>query len=312
VSAAPTPEVTVVVESYNLAEGTGIDRFRQSLGSAVRMVAEHGSAELLVTDAEGDPALAELLERDAPDARRVDARGLGYDEAKFKAATEASGDVVLYLDGDCLPEPGWLEAHLDAFHAGHDATSGFTRYDGGWRGAIETVLDFGFMLPVADRPVGCYGSNNAGFRRGTMLETRHPAGPMRCRCYAHAQELLKRGTPVRLVPGARVRHARVDFLAERYRRGFDLVAACWVDPSLREASWLRLGPAAAPLFYAEAVALDWRRLRAGRRDLGLARWQAALSAPLFPPLRLVDLAGIVRALAPGGRTSGVGLKAAAG
>jgi hypothetical protein len=306
------PEVTVVVESYNLAEGTGVERFRQSLGAAVRMVAEHGSAELLVTDVEGDPAFATLLEQDAPHARRVDARGLGYDEAKFEAATHAKGDVVLYLDGDCLPEPGWLEAHLAAFRAGHDATSGFTRYDGRWRGAIETVLDFGFMLPVDDRPVGCYGSNNAGFRRETLLETRHPDGPMRCRCYAHAQELLKRGTPVRLVPGARVRHARVDFFAERYRRGFDLVAACWVDPTLREARWLRLGPFAAPLFYAEALALDWRRLRAGRRDLGLARWQAAISAPLFPLLRLLDLAGIVRALAPGGRTSGVGLKAATG
>ena len=303
---------TVVLESYNLAEGTGVDRFRTALRLAARMVEEHGDAELVVTDAEGDPALAELLRREAPEARLVDARGLDYDEAKFAAATTASGDSVLFLDGDCIPEPGWLDAHLAALDAGHRATSGFTRYDGGWRGAVETVLDFGFMLPVRDREVGCYGSNNSAFSRETLLASRPPGGPMRCRCYAHAQELIRRGTPVRLVPGARVRHARVDFRAERYRRGFDLVAACWVDPTLREARWLRLGVLAAPLFYAEAVALDWRRLAAGRRDLGLTRLRAVLSAPLFPLLRLLDLAGIVRALAPGGRTSGVGLRAATG
>lgn len=205
-----------------------------------------------------------------------------------------------------------MDAHLAVFRAGVHATTGFTRYDGGgWRGAMESVLDFGFMLPAADRDLGCYGSNNAGFRRETLLDEPQPEGPMRCRCYAHAQNLMRRGTPVRMAPDARVVHERVPFVAERYRRGFDLVAACWVDPHLREVRWLRLGRLAAPLFYARAVAQDWRRLAAGRRDLGLPHLQAAAIAPLFPLVRLIDFMGIVRALGPDGRSSGVGLKAAA-
>jgi hypothetical protein len=305
------PEVSLVVESYNLAEGAAVERYRTVLRRAAAMVTDHGDAELLVADSEGDPALADLVETEAPGAILVDAKGLGYDEGKMEAAKRARGDLVVFLDGDCVPEPGWLAAHVEALRDGCDVATGFTRYDGGWRGAVETVLDFGYTLPVTGRTVGCYSSNNASFRRATLLATRPPEGPMRCLCYAHAQELLRRGTPVRLVPDARVRHARVDFLEERYRRGFDLVAACWVDPSLREARWLRLGVLAAPLFYVEAVALDLGRLFAGRRDLGLARWQVAVTAPLLPLLRLVDVAGIVRALAPGGRTSGVGLDAVA-
>src|SRR5207253_1661749 len=79
-----------------------------------------------------------------------------------------------------------------------------------------------------------------------ILDVPLPDGPMRCRCFAHAQKLLRRGTPVRMVPTARVRHERQPFLRERIRQGSDVVAACWVDPELRQVRWLRLGPLAAP------------------------------------------------------------------
>ena len=305
------PDVTVVVESYNHAEGSsGLDRLRIALQAATRMLEAHGNGALFVTDAGGDGDVAELLEREFPKARIVDAHGFGYDEAKLEAAAQAESDFVLYLDGDCIPEPGWLEAHVAAFEAGHHATTGFTRYDGGWRGAVESVLDFGFMLPPTDRVISCYSSNNAGFRRETLLEVPQPPGAMRCRCYAHAQELMRRGKPVRMVPGAITRHERQPLVAERYRQGFDAIAACWVNPALPEARLLRLGVFAAPFFYARSVLWDWHRILVSAGDLGLAKWQAVASLPLFPLLRLIDLAGMVRALAPGGKTSGVGLKAA--
>jgi hypothetical protein len=305
------PDVTVILESYNHAEGSsGLDRLRIALEAATQMLEDHGNGALLVTDADGDREVAELLGREFPRARIVDARGLDYDEAKLEAAVQAESDLVLYLDGDCIPEPGWLDAHLAGLEAGHHATTGFTRYDGGWRGAVESVLDFGFMLPPADRAIACYGSNNAGFRRDALLEVPHPPGPMRCRCYAHAQQLIRSGRSVRMVPGARTRHERQPMVEERYRQGFDAIAACWVDPALPEARLLRLGVFAAPLFYARAVLFDWRRILSARADLGLAKWQAVASLPLFPLLRLIDFAGMVRALAPGGKTSGVGLKAA--
>ena len=52
---------------------------------------------------------------------------------------------------------------------------------------------------------------------------------------------------------------------------------------------------------------DWQRLVESRRDLELAWWQLPPAAVLAALSRLVDLAGMVRALAPGGRESGVGI-----
>ncbi len=300
-------EVSVVVESFTHGEGSGLDRVELALRAATEMVEANGNGEVLVADSSGDAALAQLLGREFPAVRRVDALGYGYDEAKLKSAHEARGRFVVYLDGDCIPDPGWLDHHLDALRAGAPATGGFTRYDGDFMGAVESVLDFGFLLPAESRPLGCYASNNAGFRRRLLLENPYPDGPMRCRCYAHAQLLQRRGMPVQMVPDARVRHERQPLFRERYRQGYDAVAACWTDPTLPESSLARGGVLAAPAFYCRAVAYDWRRIRAGRRDLGLSGWRAVGATVLAPALRLVDLAGMVRALAPGGRASGRGL-----
>jgi hypothetical protein len=79
----------------------------------------------------------------------------------------------------------------------------------------------------------------------------------------------------------------------------DVVDAARVDPVLPEAPLLRLGVLAAPLLYAREVALDWRRTIAHGRDLRLDGLRRPVALALFPLLRLVDLAGMVRALARG-------------
>ena len=113
-----------------------------------------------------------------------------------------------------------------------------------------------------------------------------------------------------LVPEARVRHERQPFFRERYRQGFDMVAARWVDPELSGASLLKVGPLAAPIFYGHVVR-DWQRLVGSRRELELAWWQLVPAGALAALSRLIDLAGIMRALGPGGRESGVGMETSA-
>lgn len=290
-------EVSIIVEGYTCVEIGDVERFRRSLASAVGMLQQASNAgEVLVIDTSGSPELAGIV-AEFPGVRMVKAIHLKYDDAKFVAAQEALGEYLLYLDGDCLPNAQWLDAHLSALKNGADATGGFTRYDGGFLAAIESILDFGFLIPLKRRTLGCYASNNAGFRRSILLIHRYPDGELRCNCYAHAQELRRLGRPVVLIPEARVLHRVQPFFVERFRQGFDAVGACWVNPSLRERPWLALGFFAAPLFYAETVLLDYRRIFAGYRDLGVSFWALPFTLVLFPLFRLVDLAGMVKALA---------------
>jgi hypothetical protein len=290
-------EVSIILEGYNHGEGSSLDRLRGSLRAAVRTAIDYGSAEILLADPSGDPEVTAMLDGELAAVRRVDATGLPYDEAKALAISEARGEFILLMDGDVIPDrDDWVARHVSVLRRGAAATSGFTRYEGGFFQMLCSVMDFGYLLPVADRDLRCYASNNTGFRRETLTVCPVAEGPLRCNCYQHADELRRRGTPVRMVTDVPVTHEAQPFWEERFRRGHDQIAACWTNPELPESRLTKLGPLAAPLFYGRDVWLDWRRIARGHRDLGLGRAKTALGIVLFPLLRLPDLAGMVRAL----------------
>ncbi len=289
-------EATIVIESPNLGEGGNFDRLRHVLQAATQMARRHGSAKVFATVVSDNAELHALFSHDFPEIEVVEAFNLSYDEAKTKAAQQAQSRFVLYLDGDCLPQEGWLDYHLNALRSGAHATGGFTRYDGGFFAAVCSVMDFGFLLPRRSRALKCYASNNSGFHREFLLQAPVPDGPMRCRCYANAQLLERQKTPVRMVPNAVVLHEVQPLGVERFRQGYDAVASCWTNPTLPETRLLKLGPLAALLLYARNVLLDWQRLQNGRRDLNLKNWQVTPALVLYPFLRLIDLAGMMSAL----------------
>jgi GT2 family glycosyltransferase len=45
-------------------------------------------------------------------------------QARNLGITHTSGDHIIFLDSDCLAQPGWLQAHIDAYRAGHRVVSG--------------------------------------------------------------------------------------------------------------------------------------------------------------------------------------------
>ena len=294
-------EISLITEAYNFSEGQSL----AALFAALQMLAAcsdgYPDREALLIDASGDARIAAMAQRHFPRVRHLHCALNGYEQIKQFAAEQARGRIVAYLDGDCMPSyANWLEKLTAPIRAGQAiATCGTTVYRGDTvLGALTSVMDFGFVTESKGGPIGCYPSNNVAFLRAKRLAIPVPGGALRCRCYAHAQELMRRGQPVVHVPEALVVHEPPPLLAERYRRGYDLVAACWADPRLSQARWLRWSVAAAPLFYAQALLGDWRRLGPDMVPKSTAR-RRLLARLLAPWLRLIDLGGIVRALALG-------------
>jgi glycosyltransferase involved in cell wall biosynthesis len=296
-------DTTLVVETYNFREGTSIASLRAALRAAVDISERCGhAAEVVLADVTRDVGVARLLDGEFPTVRRIDAYAMGYDEAKALAARDASGRYVVYLDCDCLPEPGWFENLTAPLRDGRAAvTGGLAHYPSGFFSTVCSLMDFGFLLPHRERRLGCYASNNSAFLREVLLEIPEPDGPMRCRCYAHAQELERRGFPVMLAGGAAVRHEPPPFFRERLRQGYDMVAACWVDPRLPESALLRRKVAAAWSFYRRRLRLDFSTLANREARTGLRRWQRPLAYPIMAAARLIDLAGMTAALMLGVR-----------
>jgi hypothetical protein len=288
-------EFTIVVETHTFSEGGDWDRFRESLRSASSIAAK-GNGEVILTDVSDLPELVTFLHREFPHLRRIDAARAGYDEAKMLAANSAQGQYILYLDGDCIPEPGWHQHMLNALRRSKSgACGGYTRYDGGFFAAICSVMDFGFFYPVIAKDLKCYASNNCGFTKEALEKVPMGESKLRCGCFYHAQHLLRKSMAIQLVPEAKVLHEMQPIIRERTRQGYDTVAACWQDPELPEARWLRAGIFSLPLFYGMQVALDWKRVWSGRKDLQLSLFQVVLSFPLFALLRVLDAIGMMRA-----------------
>jgi glycosyltransferase involved in cell wall biosynthesis len=296
------PEISIVTETFNVEEGQGIEPTRRALFRLEALARARGNIEIILADSMPPNLLVAALLQQFPQVRHVSRTGLGYEGIKNVAAVEARGTYVVYLDSDCLPlAPGWLDALLQPLRSGKaQAVAGLTRYRGhSLLHRVTEILDFGYLLADLTETVGCYASNNCAFVRRLRVDLPAPDGAMRCTCYAHAQLLLRRGSPMHRVPEAIVEHELPPVIKERWRRGYDLVAACWVNPELPETRWLRLGIFAAPLFFWSNLRLDWRRLANVR---AANRWSSfdLLNARLLAgALRLIDLAGVVRALALG-------------
>ena len=110
-----TPRASIVIPVFGA--------FAHTL-ACLRAIAAHppaGAFEVIVVDdASPDDSLANLR---AIDGIRVHARAAngGFIAACNDGAALARGDVLVFLNNDTVPQPGWLDALLDTFDAHPDA-----------------------------------------------------------------------------------------------------------------------------------------------------------------------------------------------
>jgi glycosyltransferase involved in cell wall biosynthesis len=129
--AAVPPAVSVVIPARNAAATLGptLDALT-GLGAEV-VVVDDGSHDETVSLAERHPAVTQVV--------RV-AR-LGPGAARNAGVAVTSGEVLAFLDADCVPAPGWMEAGAHALKEGADLVQGRVDPDpGAARGPFSRTL----------------------------------------------------------------------------------------------------------------------------------------------------------------------------
>jgi Glycosyl transferase family 2 len=209
--------------------------------------------------------------------------GLGYYELKNEGAKRASGDIVVFLDSDVIPESDWLGQMLHPFRDPSVQVVGGNSY-------IEPVslysrafaLTWFFPLRTPAGPLEAtshFFANNVAWRREFLGRHPFPYEPrFRGQCTTLAATLAKEGIPIYSNPSARVSHPPPNGLSHFFRRalceGHDLI----VDQRLRGNS--------APVGVAWSIRLSYRRLRAQttqlRRTIRSQRERVGLSAAAAP------------------------------
>lgn len=223
----------MVVEWENalLSEGDRSVAMLQEVRRQVQALAARASAPgpgkaapplelLLVYDrAEFDDAvLTALLDRHLGPAddvlrwRVLPTRETGYYRIKDRGARSATGDIIVFLDSDVIPEPGWLEQILSGLEdPGVQMVAGSAYIDPA--GLIGKVFALTWFFPLRSkngplRAVNHFFANNLAMRRELYLRYPFPdlEDTSRGACIVLAAQLAQANIAVYQNPGARVTH----------------------------------------------------------------------------------------------------------
>lgn len=162
--------------------------------------------------------LSELLARclGEPDStlawRLLPAPENGYYLNKNYGASQATGRIIVMLDSDVIPEPGWLRQLLTTLERPHvQIATGNAYIEPTTLVARTFALCWFFPLRSTDGPekeVQNFLANNLAMRRSFFQDHSFPeiAGSTRGSCVLLAAQLAEENIPIHLNPSAHVSH----------------------------------------------------------------------------------------------------------
>lgn len=193
------------------------------------LVVDDGSTDDTVAVALGTGARVILL-----GPRSLAGTGGSPGAARNRGAQAATGDPIVFLDADCEPAPGWLDALLAAHMAGERVVGGSLDLPPGMPATARCDHYCGSYHMHPDLPAGTVPNHtpaNLSVRRKVFLSTagfseRLPVSDGHEELRWQAQ-LARAGVPIRFEPGARVlHHNRIgvgNLLRRNYRWGYSAI-----------------------------------------------------------------------------------------
>src|SRR6476659_3995295 len=216
----PTPEISVVIASYNARDTIG--RSLAALGAATAGV----PFEVIVVDSSTD-GTDELVAARFPDVLLVRSeRRLYPGAARNLGVGHASGRILAFTDADCVVDPDWID-QLARAHARGAAVVGGSIVNANPETSVSWAnyfceffawLPAGRPRPLPEAPTACLSMTRETFEQfGPFL------GGTLCSDAAFCWRLVRGGVPPQFVPELRVGHVNVTgvrpYVGRKWRHG---------------------------------------------------------------------------------------------
>ncbi len=267
--------VAVVIPTYNVISTRG----ERVLERCLRAIREQQSppAEVIVADS-SDDGTPEFIAEHLPEARILhSAERMLSGRARNVGAEASSGDIVAFIDSDCVAAPSWVGAIERAFASHPDAhgVTGPVRADPAQNGIaqIDCILHLNHLAHFETAQWASRAStSNLAVRRHTFEELGGFAEDVVGNPdYLFTKRLTERYGPIRIEREAAVYHAGRDtvegLLHHQRRFGHGFVDGRREDPTLPGAFAVR-HPWLIPLLpLMRGTAIPARLARYNRRDL---------------------------------------------
>lgn len=226
---------------------------------------------------------------------------LQYD-MKSEAARLGTADIVVLLDGDCVPVAGWLRALVETMrsHPGAGVVSGRTTYEG--KTFLERacgVLGRAYVDRRGTSRTEHISNNNAAFRRDVLLK--HPlpseAGPFSSKL--HADAIQRDGWDLLVAPRAATTHAFEGWSMEkdiRRNMGYGFIKVRQINPDLPFGRIAHLGYGSIPFYFLARIVESWWRSLQFYRNYGLQWYELPGVLGLAVGVHVMEIPGMISAL----------------
>jgi hypothetical protein len=223
-------------------------------------------------------------------------------DLKSEAAQLGTADIVILLDADCQPVPGWLRALVEVMQARPEVAvvSGKTMYEGKtWLERGCGVLGRAYVDQKGSASTKYISNNNAAFRRDVLLK--HPlpadAGPFSSKL--HAEAIRREGWQLWFEPRAAAMHAFDGWSMEediRRNMGYAIITVRLMEGKMPHAWMARMGYLSVPLvFFARILESWWRTIRF-YRTYGVRWYELPLVFGLAIGVHIMEIPGMISAV----------------
>jgi len=295
-SSTPSFLVSAVIPAFN-------DRQRLAVCLESLLAQETPSCplEVVVVDDGSTDGTGGMVRERFPEVRLVVQPNRGAELARNAGVEAAGGEIIAFIDSDCVAAPGWLEA-LTSRLKGRSTlvVGGRILHRGGFWQRLTGIADFGEYLGDTPREVATLPTCNMGLHRA-LFDTQRFDPRLRPNADTlFAEGLRRKGAVLLYDPAVEVLHDPTagpgDFFARARRYGRSFVMARKLDPELRWSGFVRAGlPGVAAATLGRAL-LDWSRLLGHRREAGFSWLEVAPAMALLAFRRLVSLPAALRAV----------------
>jgi hypothetical protein len=234
-------------------------------------------------------------------------RSAGRTSYDFKntGAKAAASDLVVLLDADCVPLPGWWRALIEHRRQYPEAAaiSGKTFYRArGLLPRIFALIDRSYVDCGRRGRNHAISNNNVALRRDVLLRfpLQNDLGPFGSK--AHAERIMAGGGELRFEPGMIVEHGYGGWpmvQTDRRQIGFAMTRYRQLNHNSDHAWMFRLGVPGVPLVVAMAIAGSWKRCLKHGSHYGIRWFEVPAVLAVAVAAHAMEVPGILLALRGG-------------
>ena len=267
-------KISVIIETYNVTPEIEI-KLEHVLDRVNEQTYPKDMIEILVVLDEANTEIAGFLKGRYPDIKLVALNSSNYFSMKNYGFKFAQGDIVAFLDSDCIPCKNWADRIASTLSGGADVAVGKTRYPSD-KPLAQTfdLFDFGHVQSDKNGEANCFVANNVAFKKEVFLKHNFDNRLGRSGgCYLLSRQLKVLNYKMVYDPGQFVVHEYnikgLGFIMKRIRLGYDSINLCRLDDKgvLAEKKFIKLGVLAPFAIFASRILFDFKRIVFNRCDL---------------------------------------------